>query len=175
MYDVTISEQSNMVFKSRKHLFHMNPMIIPVMLTLGCNSNRFTLYNTETWIRKLIQIQRLTKKHSLSCERYQIAWNKGNNQTTQITVWYNSEWPSELGPWLPMVHRLKLLQIQKRSEHKVLYIDCINKDTQNHVSAKLNVQSCSEPCNYNNRSPTLNGVVSLYNRNDGDIQIQKIS
>ena len=70
MYNVTISEQSNIVFKSRKHLFHMNPMIIPVILILGCNSNRFTLYNTETWIRKLIQIQRLTEKHSLSCERY---------------------------------------------------------------------------------------------------------
>ena len=136
IYDVTISEQSDIIFRSRQHLSYMNPMTMPVIPIPGCNSKEFTLYTTETWMRKLIQIQKLTEEHSLLCKRYIRLLNKGNNQTTQITVWYNSEWPSELGPWLPMVHRLKLLQMQRQSEHKVLYIDCINKDTQDQVFSK---------------------------------------
>ena len=48
MYDVTISEQNDIVFKSHKYLFYVNPMMIPVIPIPGCNSNKFTLYNTET-------------------------------------------------------------------------------------------------------------------------------
>jgi hypothetical protein len=144
IYDVTISEQSDIIFRSRQHLSYMNPMTMPVIPIPGCNSKEFTLYNTETWMRKLIQIQKLTEEHSLSCKRCIRLLNKGNNQTTQITVWYNSEWPSELGPWLPMVHRLKLLQMQRQSEHKILILIALTKIHKIKSSAKLNVQSCSQ-------------------------------
>ena len=48
------------------------------------------------------------------------------------------------GPLATMVHRLELLQMQKRSEHQVLYIDCINKSIQNQILQKLSNQNCSE-------------------------------
>ena len=45
------------------------------------------------------------------------------------------------GPLATMVHSLELLQMQKRSERQVLYIDCINKSIQNQILQKLSDQN----------------------------------
>ena len=48
------------------------------------------------------------------------------------------------GPLATMVHCLELLQMQKRSEHQILYIDCINKSIKNQILQKLSDQNRSE-------------------------------